>query len=388
MVALYIHWPFCRSKCPYCDFNSHVRETIPQSRWRDALLAELDRAAGAYRETHPGARLETLFFGGGTPSLMAPETVAALIERAGQLLPTSEDVEITLEANPTSVEAERFRAYRDAGVNRVSLGVQSLDNDALRFLGREHSADEARAAVAIARDVFPRHSIDLIYARTGQTEAAWRQELEEAVTLAGDHISLYQLTLEPGTAFTTRARKGEALTADEDTGADLFDFTQEILEAAGYPAYETSNHARPGGESQHNLVYWRYGDYLGIGPGAHGRVSDGNGGKHATRRLRLPEKWLGAVEREGHGLEESTPIDLERRAQELLMMGLRLAEGVPEARLRAETGCGFDQLSDDRLMALEEEGLVTFVSDGNDRRLAVTKEGHARLDAILGYLLA
>jgi oxygen-independent coproporphyrinogen-3 oxidase len=280
-LAVYIHWPFCRSKCPYCDFNSHVRERIDETRWTGALLADLDRQA----ELASDREVVSIFFGGGTPSLMPPETVAALIERVKALWPVAPDLEVTLEANPNSAEAERFAGFAAAGVNRLSLGIQALDPAALEFLGRRHDRDEAIAAIRLARDTFPRYSFDLIYARPGQDVVAWQNELDEALTLAGEHLSLYQLTIEPGTAFGNRASRGEILAADEDTAVALFEVTQERLAAAGLPAYEISNHARPGAECRHNLAYWRYEDYLGIGPGAHGRVTRDEG-KIATRQRR------------------------------------------------------------------------------------------------------
>ena len=289
--GVYVHWPFCASKCPYCDFNSHVRAEIDEARWRAALVRELDHFAALA----PGRTVTSIFFGGGTPSLMAPATVAAVIERTANHWRLAGDVEITLEANPTSVEAGRFAGYRDAGVNRVSLGVQSLDDRALGFLGRGHDAAEARAAVAVAHARFPRVSFDLIYARPGQSPAAWRRELAEALQIAGEHLSLYQLTLEPGTAFHARAARGALALPGGDAAAALYDVTQEVLEGAGLPAYEISNHAVPGAESRHNLTYWRSGDYLGVGPGAHGRLT-GGGAVLAIAQTRSPERWLAAVE--------------------------------------------------------------------------------------------
>src|SRR5438067_11069938 len=298
-LAVYIHWPFCQSKCPYCDFNSHVRDRIDEERWTRALLADLERQA----ELAPGHEIVSIFFGGGTPSLMPPDTVAALIERVKALWPVAADLEVTLEANPNSAEAERFAGFATAVVNRLSLGVQALDPPALRFLGRGHSRDEAVAAIALARDIFPRYSFDLIYARPGQSVAAWEAELGEALSLAGTHLSLYQLTIEPGTAFGNRAARGEILSADEDTAVALYEVTQQRLAAAELPAYEISNHAGPGAECRHNLAYWRYEDYLGIGPGAHGRVTR-DSGKMATQQLRAPEAWLDGIERDGTALEE------------------------------------------------------------------------------------
>lgn len=373
--GLYIHWPFCLSKCPYCDFNSHVREGVPQDRWRDALLRELGTAAA-----QTGRRpLDSIFFGGGTPSLMDPETAGALIERARGLFDAADDIEITLEANPTSVETGRLEAFRAAGVNRVSLGVQALDDAALGFLGRGHSAREAVAAVEAAARLFPRFSFDLIYARPGQRRAAWREELAAALDLAGGHLSLYQLTIEPGTAFHTAHRAGKfALPAEEDAAA-LYAATQEIMEAAGLPAYEVSNHARPGEESRHNLVYWRHGDYLGIGPGAHGRVTKG-GATHAQRRERLPERWLAAVERDGHALVEDAVVSPAECGEEVLLMGLRLSEGVPLARYEAAAQAPFPAA---RAQDLVEAGYLA-LTDGTVR---ATPEGRLRLDSVIAWLL-
>ena len=287
--ALYVHWPFCLSKCPYCDFNSHVRESINQDRWRAALLREVDHAAE--REAPGFGPLTSIFFGGGTPSLMEPATAAAVIGRAAERWGLAPDVEITLEANPTSVETGRLADFRAAGVNRVSLGVQALDDDALKALGRAHGAAEALEAVRIARRLFARTSFDLIYARPGQTPSMWRDELRRALAEAGEHLSLYQLTIEPGTAFHTQHRRGELAIPDENDAAILYEITQNIMSEAGLPAYEISNHAAPGAESRHNLVYWRYGDYAGIGPGAHGRITRA-GHTTAYRRQRAPERWL------------------------------------------------------------------------------------------------
>ncbi|MBV8650606.1 MAG: coproporphyrinogen III oxidase [Alphaproteobacteria bacterium] len=377
--AIYVHWPFCKSKCPYCDFNSHVRSQIDEARWRRALLAELDHYA---TETN-GQMVSSIFFGGGTPSLMAPATVAALLERVGQRWTLAPDIEITLEANPTSVEAGRFRDIRDAGVNRVSLGVQSLDPEALRFLGRGHSAGEAVAAIELARRHFPRFSFDLIYARPGQDAAAWQRELDEALGLAGDHLSLYQLTIEAGTAFATAHDRGDfALPEDAAAGA-LYELTQERLEAAGRPAYEISNHAKPGGESRHNLVYWRYGDYLGIGPGAHGRLTSA-GGKAATRQLRAPETWLDAVETRGDGTQERLAVTPAERLEEMLMMGLRLREPIPRARFRRECNAEPEALLDpDRLARLVDGGFLVLDEFG----IGSTPAGRQRLNAVLGALL-
>jgi putative oxygen-independent coproporphyrinogen III oxidase len=377
--GIYIHWPFCKSKCPYCDFNSHVRDSIEQERWRQALLAELDHYAG---ETG-GRSVESIFFGGGTPSLMDPRTAAALIGRIADRWDLAAGAEITLEANPTSVEAGRFRDFRAAGVNRVSLGVQALDPAALRFLGRGHDVDEALAALDLARTIFPRFSFDLIYARPGQTIAAWRDELDRALALAGDHLSLYQLTIEPGTAFAPAHARGDFTLPDEDLGASLYELTQERLAAAGLPSYEISNHARPGGQSRHNLVYWRYGDYLGIGPGAHGRLTL-SGEKFATRQLRAPETWLTGVEQRGHGTQERIAVSAAERLEEMLMMGLRLAEGIPRGRFHRETGGEIEAALDaDRITRLAEGGFLTL--DGE--RLRATAAGRQRLNALLAALL-
>ena len=378
--GVYIHWPFCKSKCPYCDFNSHVRERIDEARWRNALLKELDYAA----EGLSGRRVSSIFFGGGTPSLMEPTTVAALLERVDAHWPLDETTEITLEANPTSVEAERFRDLRAAGVNRVSLGVQALDDTALRFLGRGHNAAEARAAVALAARHFPRFSFDLIYARPGQTVASWQAELRAALAMAGDHLSVYQLTIEPGTAFFTAHARGDFVVPDDEVQGALYETTQAELEAAGLPAYEISNHARPGGECRHNLVYWRYDDYLGIGPGAHGRLALA-GEKYALRNLRAPETWLQAVETKGRGCEEEALLTASERRDELLMMGLRLSEGVTRERFRAEVKAPIEQAFESgRLHPLCDAGFLEL----DDRGLRATSAGRQRLNAVLAQLLA
>jgi oxygen-independent coproporphyrinogen-3 oxidase len=378
-LALYVHWPFCKSKCPYCDFNSHVRDGVDGARWQAALLAELDHYAAAL----PGRRLGSVFFGGGTPSLMPPAIVGALLDRAARHWAVADDIEVTLEANPTSVEAGRFHDFRAAGVNRASLGVQALDDRALRFLGRGHDAAEARAAIELARRHFARYSFDLIYARPGQTLAQWEAELTMALTLAGDHLSVYQLTIESGTAFATAYRRGDFLLPDDDLAGDLFEATQAQLAAAGMPAYEISNHARPGGECRHNLIYWRYGDYVGVGPGAHGRLTVA-GDRIATRQKRLPEAWLAAVEAQGHATEEQLPVAEGERLQELLMMGLRLAEGIGRARFRAETGREIEAaLPAPRLADLVEGGFVVADAGG----LRATDAGRQRLNAVLATLL-
>ena len=377
--GLYVHWPFCLKKCPYCDFNSHVRDSIDQARWRDTLLKELDH----YAALTQGRAVTSIFFGGGTPSLMAPETAGAVIERAARNWALAPDIEITLEANPTSVEAGRFAGFRAAGINRVSLGIQSLDDAALKFLGRAHSAGEARAAIELAARSFDRYSFDLIYARPGQSLEAWAAELEAALALAGDHLSVYQLTIEQGTAFHTAHARGDFVLPDDDLAGALYELTQERLAEAGLAAYEISNHARPGQASRHNLTYWRYGDYVGVGPGAHGRLTL-DGAKHATRQKKAPESWLAAVEAAGHGTEETLTLSAEHRGEEMLMMGLRLAEGIPRQRFHAELGVEPEALLDPAGLArLIEGGFVTLDAD----RLAATADGRQRLNAVLAMLL-
>ncbi|MCF8532550.1 MAG: radical SAM family heme chaperone HemW [Reyranella sp.] len=379
-LGVYVHWPFCKSKCPYCDFNSHVRDGVEQARWRDALLKELEHAA----HEAPGRRVETIFFGGGTPSLMAPETVAAVIERIKAQWDCAAEIEITLEANPTSVEAGRFAALAAAGVNRLSLGVQSLNTASLKFLGREHSADEALAALDIARRNFPRFSLDLIYALPGQTPEIWADQLERALALAGEHLSLYQLTIERGTRFFTDHARGAFALPDEDAGAAMFEATQARLTTAGLPAYEISNHARPGAACRHNLIYWRYQDYVGIGPGAHGRFAEGVT-KRATRRASGPEAWLDAVERTGHGTAERTVVAGQDLVEEALMMGLRLADGIDRATFASVTGADpVAALDEARLAPLVEAGFLEIRPD----RLSATPAGRQRLNALLERLIA
>lgn len=378
-LALYIHWPFCLAKCPYCDFNSHVRDTIPQARFAAALRTEL-----AWEAQRLGRRtLGSIFFGGGTPSLMDPATVAALIEDATRLFDPVPGLEITLEANPTSVEAGRLAAFRDAGVNRASLGVQSLNPDALQMLGREHSAAQAVAALEAARRIFPRLSFDLIYARPGQTLAAWQAELHRALDLAADHLSLYQLTIEPGTAFEARHRRGEIVLPDGDDAAALYVATAEAAARHGLAQYEVSNYAAPGAESRHNLAYWRYGDYAGIGPGAHGRVTIGDR-LLATRRHRAPEPWADRVEHQGHGSTAEEVIAPADRAREMLLMGLRLAEGIGEVQFARRTGVTMDAALDLDVLAMAvAEGYVT----RNAGRVVATAEGRLRLDSLLAAMV-
>jgi putative oxygen-independent coproporphyrinogen III oxidase len=378
-LALYIHWPFCLAKCPYCDFNSHVRERIPEARFAAALRREL-----AFEAARLGRRrLTSIFFGGGTPSLMQPATVAALIGEATQLFVPAEGIEITLEANPTSVEASRFADFRNAGVNRVSIGVQSLDPEALRRLGRQHSVAQALAALDIAHRLFPRVSFDLIYARPRQTAAAWRAELRAALALVAGHLSLYQLTIEPGTVFEGRYRRGEIVLPDAETAAALYQTTGEETARLGLQAYEVSNYAISGNESRHNLTYWRYGDYAGIGPGAHGRLTLG-GTLLATRRHRAPEIWAERVERTGHGMTEELPLAPRERAREMLLMGLRLSEGIAADTFRERTGMTLAAALDPAILSTAlEEG---YLQQGGGR-LRTTKEGRLRLDALLPALV-
>ncbi|RHW16602.1 coproporphyrinogen III oxidase [Sphingomonas gilva] len=367
-LALYIHWPFCVSKCPYCDFNSHVREGVDQDRWRAGLLADMAHEAGML----PGRRLTSIFFGGGTPSLMPPETVAALIEAAGRHWRMADDVEITLEANPSSVEAARFAGLAAAGVNRISLGLQALDDETLRFLGRAHDVDEGLSALDTAQASFARVSFDLIYARPGQSEADWDAELARALSFGTEHLSLYQLTIEPGTRFETLVRTGALVPADPDHAATLYEITRDRTRAAGVPAYEISNHARPGAESRHNLTYWRYGAYAGIGPGAHGRR-----GGMATQRHRKPENWLSAIDRNRHGMVEELALTDAERAREAILMGLRLAEGL---RLTPPLEAHLDRRA---IAKLADQGLIATMPG----RLTVTPAGMLLLDAILAEIV-
>jgi putative oxygen-independent coproporphyrinogen III oxidase len=374
-LALYIHWPFCVAKCPYCDFNSHVRDSVDQAAWQSALLADLRYEAALL----PGRKISSIFFGGGTPSLMPPATVAALIAEADALWGLTDDCEITLEANPNSVEVANFAALAAAGVNRVSIGVQSFDAQALDFLGRAHGADEARRAIATAQAHFARVSFDLIYARPGQTMGAWEGELAEALTFGTDHLSLYQLTIEPGTRFATLAAKGDLVIPDGDAAADLFEATDAMTRAAGSPRYEVSNHARPGSESRHNLTYWRYGDYAGVGPGAHGRRL-----AQATERHKKPENYLGAVARNGHGLKIESNLTALERTSEALVMGLRLSEGVDLARIEAMSGLSRGDFLDLAAVGrLAGQGLVGLKGD----RLGVTDVGILLLDSILAEVV-
>jgi len=376
--GVYVHWPFCLSKCPYCDFNSHVRrEPIDEQRFLSAFHKEI----AATGERTRGRTVSSIFFGGGTPSLMQPATIAGVLNSIARQWRVAPDAEITLEANPTSVEATRFRGYRAAGVNRVSLGVQALDDRALAELGRMHTAREALDAVAIARAVFDRYSFDLIYARPGQRPADWASELRRALAEAGEHLSLYQLTIEPDTPFAALHAAGKLKTPDDDTARALYDTTQEICAAHGLPAYEISNHARLGGECRHNLIYWRGHEYAGVGPGAHGRL-DIDGDRHATATEKRPEGWLMLVESRGHGIITDETLTREEMSDEFLLMGLRLAEGIDIARYTQVSGRALDPA---RIAALREHGLVETTADG---RLRVTLPGFPVLDAVVADLAA
>lgn len=379
--GVYIHWPFCASKCPYCDFNSHVRESIDHAAWEKSYLTEISY----YAALTTGRTVQSIFFGGGTPSLMAPETVGAVIEAVKSHWPVANDIEITLEANPTSIEADKFAAFAEVGVNRVSIGVQSLEDQSLKFLGRKHSAKEAMQAIEIAGKYFDRYSFDLIYARPDQGLKEWRQELEKAIEFTNGHMSLYQLTIEQGTPFYTQYNRGEFLMPDQDVSGGFYEETQEIMDKAGLPAYEVSNHAAEGQESRHNLVYWQYGDYVGIGPGAHGRLTLPEG-KVGTRAHRAPEIWMEKVAMQGYGAHPFETIAPEERFTEALMMGLRLREGVDLRRLEAESGKKWDALLDRKKMAaLADEGLL--IIDEGVYRIAPTMAGMQRLNGVLGYLL-
>lgn len=374
-LSIYIHWPFCRSKCPYCDFNSHVREGIDEVRWHQAYLTEIDRIAGEV----PQRSVVSVFFGGGTPSLMAPATTAAILERIACHWPMAADVEITLEANPSTAEADRFRSLRSAGVNRLSLGVQSLDDAALRFLGRGHSAQEARAAVDLAARTFPRFSFDLIWGWPEHVISAWRRQLLEALVLVDDHVSVYQLTIEPGTAFF---REGVPALLEADS-ADFYEATQELMEAAGLPAYEISNHAREGAFCRHNVAIWRGGDYAGIGPGAHGRLT-GDGITTATRALRHPEKWLNQVEQQGDGTAERVSVSAAERREELVLTGLRLTDGIFRRDFMARANCQPEDAVDPSGLALLLESDL-LVADASGVR--ATPRGRMCLNAVISRLL-
>ena len=379
-LAVYVHWPFCLAMCPYCDFNSHVRENVDHTAWRKALCAEIAHFAA---ETGP-RRIASIFFGGGTPSLMPPATVAAVIEAVAERWTLEIDAEITLEANPTSVEAKRFGDLRVAGINRISLGVQALDDAALAFLGRGHTCAEAIAAVELALRLFPRTSLDLIYGRPDQTAAAWRDELGRALALGAGHLAAYQLTIEKGTPFHAAWRRGRLHPPEDDIIRALYETAQEVLEAAGLPAYEISNHARQGAECRHNLGVWRGGDYIGIGPGAHGRLATAPG-TLALVQLRRPEAWLAAVADEGHATERRELLSPAARIEELVMTGLRLACGIERSHMEPLLGTALEAAFDgERLERLIDGGFVVLDRAG----LRATPAGRARLDAVLALLLA
>jgi putative oxygen-independent coproporphyrinogen III oxidase len=376
--GVYVHWPFCLSKCPYCDFNSHVRRApIDEDRYIEAFEAEIAHRA----ELAPGRTVQSIFIGGGTPSLMKPSTVEAVLKAVARHWTVDRRAEVTLEANPSSVEAERFRGYRAAGVNRVSLGIQALNDADLRALGRLHNEKEALAALGVATKTFERVSFDLIYARPGQTPDAWRRELTRGIELGTDHLSLYQLTIEPETMFERLVNAGKLVVPDIETQRELWDVTQETTRRAGLPAYEISNHARPGAESRHNLVYWRYGEYAGVGPGAHGRLVT-ESGRRAMATEKHPEMWLTCVETEGHGLIEDEQLSVEEQGDEFLLMGLRLTEGIDPGRFQALTG---KPLARSRVADLIADGLVEYTRDG---RLRVSAEGFPVLDAVVADLAA
>ena len=376
--GIYVHWPFCLSKCPYCDFNSHVRHAaIDEDRFSRAFVREIESTAART----PRREVSSIFLGGGTPSLMLPQTVGTILDAIGRSWRVAPDAEVSLEANPSSVEAARFAGYRAAGVNRVSLGVQALDDASLKLLGRLHSAREALDAVAIARRSFERYSFDLIYARPGQTPENWADELRLAIAEAAEHLSLYQLTIEEGTPFFGLHAAGKLKTPDETAARALYDVTQEVCDKAGLPAYEISNHSRAGAECRHNLVYWRGHEYAGIGPGAHGRL-DIDGARHATSTEKRPEAWLMRVETQGHGLLTDDPLNREERADEFLLMGLRLAEGIDPQRYAALAGRPLDSR---RVAILREEGAIYVEESG---RLRVTRAGFPVLDAVVADLAA
>ena len=376
--GIYVHWPFCSAKCPYCDFNSHVRhQPVDQARYAAAFERELSHFA----ELTQGKTVQSVFLGGGTPSLMEPATVERILTAISDRWSLDQHVEISMEANPTSVEANRFKGYRSAGVNRVSLGVQSLHDTDLKLLGRLHDADTARKAIEIARSTFPRLSFDLIYARPDQTLASWEAELKEAISLAADHLSLYQLTIEEGTPFYNLYHGGKLKMPDPELGAQFYELTQKVTDAEGLPAYEVSNHARPGAECRHNLVYWRYGDYVGVGPGAHGRLTVGVN-RMATAIERHPESWLEAVEQNGHGMIEFAGLSEEEQGDEFLLMGLRLTEGIDLKRFEAFSHRSVDPK---RLKDLLDHGMV---EELGDNRVRATRDGFFVLDAVVADLAA
>ncbi len=378
--AVYVHWPFCKSKCPYCDFNSHVRDKIDGDAWKNALLREIDH----YAALTPGKRVTSVFFGGGTPSLMDPSLAGSVLERIATRWAIADEPEITLEANPNSSEAAHFAAFKAAGVNRLSIGVQALDDKALKFLGRGHDVREAQRAIDRAAALFERFSFDLIYARPGQTVAEWQEELARALALQPPHLSLYQLTIEEGTQFQTLFARGQYKLPDEDVQEQLYDTTNAMLADAGLPPYEVSNYARPGQESRHNLVYWRYEDYVGVGPGAHGRIAI-DGTRHATRQAKAPETWLSDVAAQGHATAESVPLEKTTQIDEAVMMGLRLTEGIDATRFERITGAALEGPE-----ALDPKRVARMIADGFLARtptgLAATPQGMKLLNALLAAL--
>ncbi|WP_413990946.1 radical SAM family heme chaperone HemW [Labrys okinawensis] len=376
--GVYVHWPFCLAKCPYCDFNSHVRQGgVDQTGYLDAYRREIAHMAAIA----PGRTVDSIFFGGGTPSLMEPATVGAILDAIGAAWTVAPDVEISLEANPTSVDATRFAGYRAAGVNRVSLGVQAMNDADLKRLGRMHSVAEAMAAVEIAARHFERYSFDLIYARPDQRPDDWQRELDEAIDRAAEHLSLYQLTIEPDTMYERLVAAGKLIPMPDEEARVLFDITRETCEKRGLPAYEISNHARPGAECRHNLVYWRYGEYAGIGPGAHGRLVDANGRRRALSTERNPEKWLAGVRANGHGLVDDQSLTANEQGDEMLLMGLRLAEGIDIGRLAGLRGRGVPEAT---LAALGSSGMI----ERRGSHIRVTRAGFPLLDAVIGELAA
>jgi putative oxygen-independent coproporphyrinogen III oxidase len=375
--GIYVHWPFCRAKCPYCDFNSHVRhDAVDTQRFAAGLVTELKHMAART----PGRLVSSVFFGGGTPSLMQPKDVALVLDGIAALWPVAPDAEITLEANPTSVEADHFRGYRSAGVNRVSVGVQSLDEAALQSLGRQHSPEEALSAFRLAAKIFPRVSFDMIYARPGQTLESWRTELQRALGEQQGHMSLYQLTIEPETRFADLHMAGKLVLPDDDQAADLYDLTQEMTEKAGLSCYEISNHAKPGHESRHNMLYWRYGEYAGVGPGAHGRLHDGDT-VCATATEKHPETWLGKVETQGHALVQDEATDPSTQAREMLLMGMRTTEGLDLVRFER---CAGHALRSAAVTTLMDLGLIHM---RNNHFLAATPAGRRVLNGVIAELV-
>ncbi len=379
-IGIYFHWPFCKSKCPYCDFNVHVRPSIDHEKWAAAYLKSIE-----YYAAHlPDRQVVSVFFGGGTPSLMEPATIDSILSTIQKNWRVANDLEVTMEANPTSVEASKLQAFKDAGVNRVSLGVQSLEDSELKFLGRTHSAAEAKKAIEISAKIFDRSSFDLIYARPGQTMESWGRELKQAINYANGHLSLYQLTIERNTPFYLQYHRGAFIMPGEEAGADLFNLTQDILGQAGLPLYEISNHARPGQECRHNLLYWHYADYIGIGPGAHGRYTK-DGIKYATRDHAAPEIWLERVNRNGHGAHNPEIVPSRDKFSEILMMGLRLRGGLPLDQIRNLSGITFNE-------GINPQNLTRAINEGwievTQQSVSLTREGMLRFNSLLPYILA